>query len=128
MSVDLLRDTVSFTTASSCSSLSKSASDSTSGYSLFYAEVKVLCVTPLPGHIDNSETYHALIVVLPKLSKSEVCALCYAKAAMEEVLGEELLEIRNHMLIHGLQYRDGVGWKVENLYTLELFKNVKVRK
>ena len=55
-------------------------------------------------------------MVLPELSKDEVCVLRHLKATAEEVLGVELLENRNNLLIHGLQYRGGVGWKVENLY------------
>lgn len=43
---------------------------------------------------------------------------------------EELLEIRNHVLVHELQDRGGVEWKVEKFYKIELFEDVifKVRR
>lgn len=58
-------------------------------------------------------------MVLSELSIGEVCAFSQLKAAAEQVLGEELLEIRIHLLVPGLQDRGGVGWKVENLYKFE---------
>ena len=71
-------------------------------------------------NIDNTEAYHDVIVVLPELSKGEVCALRHLKSASEQVLSKELLEIRNHLLVHGLQDRDDVGWKVENLQQISV--------
>ena len=59
-------------------------------------------------------------MVLPELSKGEVCALRHLKSTSEQVLGKELLEIRNHLLVHGLQDRGGVGWKVENLQQISV--------
>lgn len=35
---------------------------------------------------------------------------------------EELLKIRNRLLVSGLQDRGGVGWKVQNHYKCVIFK------
>lgn len=72
----------------------------------------------LPRHGFHSEAYHD-VVLFPELSMGEVCASRHPKAAAEQVLGEEL-EIRNHLLVVGLQSMGGVGWKEENLYNLEV--------
>lgn len=63
-------------------------------------------------------------MALPEILKCKVCALHHLKAAVKQVLGEELLEIRDHLLVHGLQNRGGAVWKVENVYKLELLKDL----
>lgn len=80
-----------------------------------------LCNTQ-PGPINNFEAHYDVIVVLPELSKGEVCALRHLKQQQNRVLVKSL--IRNRLLVHGLQDTGGVGWHVENLYKLELFEDV----
>lgn len=63
----------------------------------------------LPGHIDNFEAYHDVVMVLPELSKGEVCAPRDIKATAKQVLDEEILEIRNLLLIHRLWDMGGNG-------------------
>ena len=60
--------------------------------------------------INNSEVYHDVKMVLPELSKGEICVLRHLKAAAKQVLGVQLLKIRNHSFIVGLQNRSDVGW------------------
>lgn len=50
------------------------------------------------------------------LELPQVCALLHLKAALEQVLGEEILGISNHLLFYGLQDKGSVDWKLENIY------------
>lgn len=54
--------------------------------------------------------------------KDEIFAFHYFKAAPEQVFGVQLLKSRNHLLIHGQQDRNGVRWKIENLYKLLILR------
>ncbi|KAG8234764.1 hypothetical protein J437_LFUL006596 [Ladona fulva] len=55
-----------------------------------------------PDHINNFEAYDNVVVLLPELSKGEVCALRNLKAALKYVFGKKFLEIGDHLLVHGL--------------------------
>lgn len=50
----------------------------------------------------------------PEITQTQVDVLHALEAPMKQMLGVQLLEIRNHLLIHGLQDRDSV-WRPVDL-------------
>ena len=52
--------------------------------------------------------------MLPKFLQGDVCGFSDVKAPAEEELGVEFFEIRNDLLVHGLDEWHGVGRKELN--------------
>lgn len=101
--------TISFTSLASGSSISKSVSTTLPGNSFFHSVLKVFFVKKQSILIILSHTR----IVNTDLSKGKYCALRHIKAAAEQVLGRELHEIRNLLLVHELRDWGGVqGLKI----------------
>lgn len=109
-------------TATSSSNLSKSVSDKLRPQ-LLPRRVQYHFCKGVPSH---TGAYHDAVVVLPELSKGEIFfTLRHLNSTAKQVLGAEFPEIRNHLLVHGLQDGD-FGWTIDILYQLQLLVDVIV--
>lgn len=56
--------------------------------------------------------------------KCKLCVFSDVKISLEHVFCVQFLEVRNDLLVHGLEDRGGVKWEVQHLNKLELLQDI----
>ena len=74
--------------------------------------------------IDDSEAYDNVKIPFPKFTEGEFGGVSDFETSLEEMLRIQLLEVGNHLLVHGLEERVGVRRQEENLDEGKLRENI----